>query len=61
MTCDIIMTVIDKFIKYIEFISTKKNISAQTLTHILINEIEKNDEISKAIISNRDKLFTFKF
>ena len=61
MTCDIIMTVTDKFIKYIEFISTRKNISAETLAHILINEVVKNHEMSEAIISDRDKLFIFKF
>ena len=61
MTCDIIMTVIDKFIKYIELVSTRKNISAETLTHILIDEIIKNHEMSEAIISDRDKLFIFKF
>ena len=61
ITCKIIITVIDKFIKYIEFISTKKNISTETLTHILINEIIKNHEMSKAIISDRNKLFIFKF
>ena len=61
MTCDIIMTVIDKFTKYIELISIRKNISAETLTHILINEIIKNHEMSEAIISDKDKLFIFKF
>ena len=59
--CDIIITVIDKFIKYIEFISTRKNISAETLTHILIDEMIKNYEMSKTIISDRNKLFIFKF
>ena len=58
---DIIMTVIDKFIKNIELILIRKNISAKTLTHILINEIIKNHEISEVIISDRDKLFIFKF
>ena len=61
MTCDIIMTVIDKFIKYIKLVSTRKDISAETLAHILINEIIKNHEMSEAIISDRDKLFIFKF
>ena len=54
------MTVIDKFFKYIELISTRKNISTKILTHILINEIIKNHEISEAIILDRDKLFIFK-
>ena len=61
MICDIIMTVTDKFIKYIELISTRKNISAETLAHILINEIIKNHEMSETIISDKDKLFIFKF
>ena len=55
------MTIIDKFIKYIEFISTRKNISAETLTHILINKIIKNYEMSETIGSDRDKLFISKF
>ena len=61
ITCDIIMTVIDKFTKYIELVSTRKNISAETLTHILIDEIIKNHGMSEVIISDRDKLFIFKF
>ena len=61
MTCDIIMTVIDKFIKYIELISTRKNILTTTLIHILINEVTKNHEMSKTIILDKDKLFIFKF
>ena len=55
------MTVTDKFIKYIELILTRKNKSAKTLIYILINEMIKNHEISKAIISDKNKLFIFKF
>ena len=55
------MTIIDKFIKYIEFISTRKDISAETLTHILIDEMIKNYEMLKAIILDRNTLFIFKF
>ena len=61
MICNIIMTVTDKFIKYIELMSIRKNISAETLAHILINEMIKNHEISEAIISDKNKLFIFKF
>ena len=61
MTSNIIIILIDKFINYIELISTRKNISAKTLADILINEIIKNHEMSKTIISDRDKLFIFKF
>ena len=55
------MTVINKFIKYFELISIRKDILAETLTHILIDKIIKNREMSEAIISDKDKLFIFKF
>ena len=55
------MTVTDKFIKYIELISIRKNISTKTLIYILIDDMMKNHKMSKAIISDRDKLFIFKF
>ena len=61
MIRNIIMTVTDKFIKYIELILTRKNISTKTLTHILINEVIKNYEMSKTINLDKDKLFIFKF
>ena len=61
MTCDNIMTVIDKFIKYVELISTRTDISAEALAHILIDWVIKNHEMPKAIIFDKDKLFIFNF
>ena len=61
MICDIIITIINKFIKYNKFISIRQDILAETLTHLLINEVIKNHEMSEIIISNRNKLFIFKF
>ena len=55
------MTIINKFIEYTKFISTRKDISMKILTHILIDEMIKNYKMLETIISNKDKSFIFKF
>ena len=61
MICNIIITVVNICFKYMKFILTRKNTLIKTLTHILINKMIKNYKMLKAIISDRNKLFIFKF
>ena len=61
VTYDMIMIVINEFIKHAKFISCKITMIAKQLTFLLLKTIYCEDEISKKIISYRDKLFIFKF
>jgi len=58
---DSILTIVDRLIKYIMFISFKKTATASVLTYIILQELINNHELSKKFITNRDKLFTSKF
>ena len=58
---DLILVMIDKLTKYKYFISYLKELIAEDLAYIFMKHIIINHEISKKIISNRDKLFTSKF
>jgi hypothetical protein len=58
---DSILVVIDRFIKYEYFISYKESLLAEELAYAFNKHIIGNHEISKKIISNRDKLFTSRF
>ena len=47
--------------KYEYFISYKKALSAEELVYTFLRVITANYRLSEEIISDRDKLFTFKF
>ena len=61
LTYDIIIIVTDKFIKYVKFISTRTDISTETLVHILVDWVIKCHGMSEGIIIDKDKLLKFKF
>ena len=61
VTYDMIMTMIDEFTKHVKFISCKITMIAKQLVFLLLRTIFSKNEISKKIVSNKDKLFTFKF
>ena len=52
---------IDLFIKYVKFVSCKLTITTKQLRYLLIKEVFADYEVSKKIVSNRDKLFIFTF
>jgi len=56
-----ILTIVDRLIKYIMFISFKKITTASVLMYIILQELINNHELSKKFIINRDKLFTSRF
>ena len=58
---DIIATIINNLIKYVKFIFCQFTITIKQLTHLLIREIFANYDISKQIITNKNKLFTLTF
>jgi len=58
---DSILTIVDRLIKYIMFISFKKTVTASVLTYIILWEMINNHRLSKKFITDRDKLFTSKF
>ena len=61
VTYDMIMIVVNEFIKYARFISCKITMTTKQLTFLLLKTIYCENEISKKIVSNKDKLFIFKF
>ena len=61
VTYDMIMIVVNEFIKNARFISCKITMTTKQLTFLLLKTIYCEDEISKKIISNKNKLFIFKF
>ena len=56
---DSIMMIIDKFIKYAYIILFKKKFTIEQLEIIISNRFIKYHEISKNIINDKNKLFTF--
>ena len=61
VTYDMIMTIVNKFTKHVKFISCKITMTTKQLAFLLLRTIFFENEISKKIVSNKDKLFTFKF
>ena len=61
MLYDAILIVIDRLTKYRYFISYKKVLSAEELVYMFLRVIAVNHELPEEIISDRDKLFTFRF
>jgi hypothetical protein len=58
---DLILIVINRFTKYRYFISYKESLLIKKLVYAFNKHIIGNYEISKKIISDRDKLFTLRF
>ncbi len=58
---DSILVMIDRLTKYSHIISFKKTYSAKQLKYIVLNKLIKYHELSKEIINNRNKLFTFNY
>ncbi len=58
---DSILTIVDRLIKYIMFISFKETATASVLTYTILQELINNHRLSKKFITDRDKLFTSKF
>jgi len=56
-----ILTIVNRLIKYIIFISFKETATAPILTYIILQELVSNHELLKKFIINRDKLFMSKF
>ena len=61
ITYDMIMTIVNEFTKHVKFISCKITMTIEQLAFLLLKTIFFENEISKKIVSNKDKLFTFKF
>jgi hypothetical protein len=58
---DSIMVVTDRLTKYAYFIPYFKSFSAEDLAYIFYKHVVANHRFPQRIISNRDKLFTFRF
>jgi len=54
---NLILIIINKFIKYLYIIIYKKKFIVEQLKYILLNRLIKYYSIFKRLISNRDKLF----
>jgi hypothetical protein len=55
---DSILIMIDKLIKYSHIIACKEKFTAEQLRYIVLNRLIRYHDISKRLISDRDKLFT---
>jgi hypothetical protein len=58
---DSVLVIIDRLTKYGYFISYRESLLAEELAYAFNKHIIGNYEISKKIISDRDKLFTSRF
>ena len=58
---DSILLVVNKLIKYADFILWRKKGNVENIAKVMLKEIICNHNISQSIIFNRDKCFTFKF
>ena len=58
---DSILMIMNKFIKYSHIIFFKKKFIAKQLETIILNRLIRYHEISRNIINDRDKLFTFNY
>ena len=58
---DSILVITDRLTKYRYFIPYKEASSAEELAYMFLRVIAANHELPEEIISDRDKLFTFKF
>ena len=58
---DLILVIMNRLIKYRYFILYKEASSAEELAYMFLRVIAANYGLPEEIISDRDKLFTFKF
>ena len=58
---DAILIMIDRLTKYSHIIFFKKKYIAEQLKYIVLNKLIKYHELSKKIISDKDKLFIFNY
>ncbi len=54
---NLILIIINKFIKYLYIIAYKEKFIAEQLKYIILNRLIQYYNIFKRLISNRDKLF----
>ena len=60
-TYDAILMMIDRLIKYCHIIFFKKIYNVEQLKYVVLNRLIQYQKISKKLINNKDKLFTFNY
>jgi len=55
---NLILVMINKFIKYLYIIAYKEKFIVKQLKYIILNRLIKYHDIFKKLISDKDKLFT---
>jgi len=58
---NLILIIINKFIKYLYVIVYKEKFIAKQLKYIILNRFIQYHNIFKRLINNKDKLFTFNY
>ncbi len=58
---NLILIIINKFIKYLYIIIYKEKFIVEQLKYIILNRLIQYYNIFKELISNRDKLFIFNY
>ena len=58
---DVILVMIDRLIKYCHIIFFKKTYNVEQLKYIVLNRLIRYQRISKGLINDKDKLFTFNY
>ena len=58
---NLILVIVNKFIKYLYIIVYKEKFIAKQLKYIILNRLIQYYNILKRLISNRDKLFIFNY
>ena len=58
---DAIMVIVDQFTKMIHFKATTTNVSSEEIAKIYWDEIQKLHRVPRAILSDREPQFTFRF
>ena len=61
LTYDSILVVVDRLTKYAHFIPCTEGQNAKQLSMLILDRIVRYHGIPKAIVSDRDKLFTSKY
>jgi hypothetical protein len=61
LSYNLILVIVDQFIKYALIIPFQQDYTAVQLAHVLKDRLIQDYSILKIIISNRDKLFTLNY
>ena len=61
VTYDFILIIVNRLTKSTKFTSFQKSTNTETFIKIFTKVVIANKEISKEVISNKDKLFTSKY